>query len=146
MYTLCLQVQVTREVMQKQLSFLRDGRYIDTDTAEVTATFVASTSNDTVFSIVEIRTVQRETGGFSQTAHVWPMPVEVPKANMSNWQLAKWLAVQTAPLAFALASGAHLLVMLLPSQVKQQTLHYCSCAFCHQKKFKKHIKNQVAQS
>jgi hypothetical protein len=137
MDTLCLQVQVTREVMQKQLSFLRDGHYIDTGTAEVTATFVASTSNDTTLSIVEIRTVQRETGGFSQTAHVWP--VEAPKANKPNWQLAKWLAVQTAPLAFALASGAHLLVMLLPSQVQQQTIHYCSCAFCHQKKFKKHI-------
>jgi hypothetical protein len=102
--------------MQKQLSVLRDGRYIDTDTAEVTATFVVSTSNDTTFSIVEIRTAQREAGGFSQTARVWS--IEAPKANMSRWQLAKWLAVQTAPLAFTLASGAHLLVLLLPSQVQ----------------------------
>jgi hypothetical protein len=116
MDTLCLQVQVTREVMQKQLRFLRDGHYIDTDTAEVTATFVASTSNDTIFSIVEIHTVQRDTGGFSQTARVWS--VEAPKVNMSKWQLTKWLAVRTAPVAFTLASGAHLLVMLLPSQVQ----------------------------
>jgi hypothetical protein len=118
MDALCLQVQVTRKTMQKQLRFLRDGRYIDTDTAEVTATFVASTSNDTIFSIVEISTAQRETGRFMQTSRVWSL--KAPKVNMSKWQLAKWLAVQTAPLAFTLSSGYHLLLMLLSSQVQQQ--------------------------
>jgi hypothetical protein len=124
MDTFCLQVQVTREVMQKQLSFLRDGRYIDINTAEVTATFVASAFNDTTFSIVEISTVRRETGRFIQTAHVWS--VKAPKANMSKWQLAKWLAVHAAPFAFTLASGAHLLLLLLPSQVQPQPLVHCS--------------------
>jgi hypothetical protein len=123
MDTFCLQVQVTREVMQKLLSFLRDGSYIDINTAEVTATFVASALNDTTFSIVEISTVRWETGGFSQTAHVWS--VEVPKANMSKWQLAKWLAVHAAPFAFTLASGVHLLVLLLASQVQPQPLVHC---------------------
>jgi hypothetical protein len=126
--TVCMQVQGTREVMQRQLNYIRDGHYIDSHTAEIMACLVANASDGTTFSVVEIRAKKLETGGFSQTAHVWS--VQAPKANMSKWQLAQWLGAHMAPIAFLLANALHFLVVLLPAQVIQQALLWqCVCAF-----------------
>jgi hypothetical protein len=126
--TVCLQVQGTREAMQRQLNYIRDGHYMDSHTAEIMACLVAKASDGTTFSVVEIRAKKRETGGFSQTAHVWS--VQAPKANMSKWQLAQWLGAHMAPIAFLLANALHFLVVLLPAQVIQQALLWqCMCAF-----------------
>jgi hypothetical protein len=114
--------------MQRQLNYIRDGHYIDSHTAEIVAYIVANASDGTTFSIVEIRAKRRETGGFSQTAHVWS--VKAPKASMSKWQLAQWLGTHVAPIAFTLANVLHLVVVLLPAQVIQQALLWeCMCAF-----------------
>jgi hypothetical protein len=117
--------------MQRQLNYIRDGHYIDSHTAEIVAYFVANASDGTTFSIVEIRAKRRETGGFSQTAHVWS--VKAPKASMSRWQLAQWLGTHVALIAFTLGNVLHLVVVLLPAQVIQQALlweYMCAFVFC----------------
>jgi hypothetical protein len=106
--------------MQRQLNYIRDGHYIDSQTSEIMAYIVASASDGTTFCIVEICAKRRETGGFSQTAHVWS--VEAPKANLSKWQLAQWLGTHMALIAFVLANALHLVVVLLQAQVIQQAI------------------------
>jgi hypothetical protein len=103
--------------MKRQLSYIRDGHYIDSNTEDIIAIFVANASDGSTYSIVEIGAKRRKTGGFSQAVHVWS--VEAPKAKLSKWQLAQWLGIQLAPFTFLLANAAHLLVVLLTTQVIQ---------------------------
>jgi hypothetical protein len=117
--------------MLRQLTYLRDGRFIDFNTAEVMAILVTRASDNTSINIVEIRTVQGETGGFRQTARV--LSLEAPTAGRSKWQRVKWLIMQIAPIAFTSIQAAQLIMMFLPSKVQQQhsSFSFCSCGSFH---------------
>jgi hypothetical protein len=97
--------------MQRQLTYLRDGHFMDSSTAELTSTLVARLSDSSTFALVEIHTEQMRTGGFKQRAHVWSIQTLSPV--MPKWQLAKRMAVQLGPVAFAIVSTGYLAVNMV---------------------------------
>jgi hypothetical protein len=99
--------------MQRQLTYLCDGHFMDSSTAELTSTLVARLSDNSMFALVEIHTEQTRTGGFKQKARVWS--IQTLRPDMPNWHLAKRMAVHLVPVAFAIVSTGYLAVSLQPA-------------------------------
>jgi hypothetical protein len=107
----CLQVQLTREAMRRQLTYLRDGHYIDSDTAGLTSVLLVRQSDNATFAFVEIRTQQMSRGEFEQRGRVWS--IATVKADLPKLKMAKWLVVKLSPTACALFMAGCLLACMV---------------------------------
>jgi hypothetical protein len=97
--------------MRRQLTYLRDGHYIDSDTAHLTSVLAIRLSDNASFALVEIRTRQMSAGGFEQTGRVWS--IASVKAGVHKLHVAKWMVVKLGPAACALFMAGYLFVTMV---------------------------------
>jgi hypothetical protein len=97
--------------MRRQLTYLRDGHYIDSDTAHLTSVLALRLFDNASFALVEIRTRKMSTGGFEQRGRVWS--IASVEADVHNLHMAKWIVVKLGPAACALFMAGYLLVTMV---------------------------------
>jgi hypothetical protein len=97
--------------MRRQWTYLRDGHFIDSQTAELTSVLLVRLSDNSTFAFVEIRTQRMSMGGFKQRGRV--LSFATVKADLPKLQMAKLMVLKLGPAACALFMTGYLLASMV---------------------------------